>query len=104
MENEADVAAFKDYQPPSEDDVLSTVDTSETVLTIEETSAVTPPVTSTTQTSASTQHVPISLSPQATDKVLASPYARRLAAEKGINLKVDKFNLVICTELGTHYV
>ena len=94
MEDEADIAAFKDYQPPSEDGILSTVDTSKTMPATEEPLPVTPPPTSTLQTSVSTQHVPISSPPQATDKVLSSPYARKLAAEKGINLKVDSFKLM----------
>ena len=92
MENEADIAAFKDYHPPSEDDILSVADTSKSMSTSEQPLPVTPLSTSTLHhvTAASTVYVPISSSTQSIDKVtvLASPYARKLAAEKGIDLKV----------------
>ena len=87
MENETDVAVFKDYQPPSEDAIPSTVDTVSTQ-TIEESLPVISPPTFSLQTAASSAYVPISSSPQPTDKVVASPYARKLAAEKGVDLKV----------------
>ena len=86
MENETDVAAFKDYQPPSEVEGA----TMDTTSLQEEPPTMTPPPASTFQTAASaTKHIPISSSPQPTEKVLGSPYARKLAAEMGINLKVN---------------
>ena len=86
MENETDVAAFKDYQPPSE--LEGTCTATDTTSIQEEPPTMTPPSASTFQTAASAKYVPVSSSPQPTDKVLGSPYARKLAAEMGINLKV----------------
>ena len=85
VENETDVAAFKDYQPPSEEDsTLATVSTQE-----ESPNIISPPTSTFQTTAASADYVPISsASLQPTEKVLASPYARKLAAERGIDLKV----------------
>lgn len=91
VENEEDIAAFKDYRPPAEEDTLSTSATTETMATTKEDIplqqlAVTPSPTSAPPTPPSP--APVSLSPQTAGRVFASPYARMLAAEKGINIQV----------------
>ena len=95
MENEADVSSFKDYHPSSEGDVLSISDeSSKSMSTSEGPLPVTPPTSTqhqTPQVYRSTESVPVHVSSSSppTDRILASPYARKLATEKGLDLKVN---------------
>ena len=102
MENKEDVTAFTNYQPaPTTDDVTVHADLSaaatddnsdETMATAE--NVVTSKPQSATSSPSLTLKIPPTLdptntpSPQTADRIFASPYARKLAAEKGINLKV----------------
>ncbi|XP_063406744.1 dihydrolipoyllysine-residue acetyltransferase component of pyruvate dehydrogenase complex-like [Mytilus trossulus] len=91
VENEEDVAAFKDYQPTAADDQLPDSDASEPVAPPPppppkpSPAAVAPPPTPAPSKAAPPPAASVSVPPSG-GKVIASPYAKKLAADKGIDL------------------
>lgn len=78
VENKEDIAAFKDYDP----EAASAPATQATPAATQETQQVSTPAATSTQTSSSAP----SSSASSGDRLFASPLAKTIAAEKGLNL------------------
>lgn len=94
MENEEDVPAFEDYQPPVNRDNSTSVQistnqskgtTPEVIPQQPQTATLQPTTHQNTPSLDSTACTP---SQQTDCRVFASPFARMLAAQKGINLEI----------------
>ena len=70
--NESDVAAFKDYVPPSADSPAAPA-----------------PAVSTPPPTPAPTPVAVDTSPKSGDRILATPYAKKLASDQGIDLSVS---------------
>ena len=94
MENEEDVDAFKNYDPSTMEANDSKKTTTSTE-TMETDKPVIPPQKFSNTLSPnsipqmSPAYTPVSLLSQRSGRVLASPYARMLAVQQGIDLKVS---------------
>lgn len=94
VENEEDVTAFKDYQPTAADDQLPNSDASEPAAPPPppppkpSPAAVAPPPTPAPSKAAPPPAASVSVPPSG-GKAIASPYAKKLAADKGIDLSVS---------------
>lgn len=91
VENEEDVAAFKDYQPPADEATPTTPSTTPPA------AEATPTAPSAPATQTPSQPPPPPTAPTAppataargtAGRVFASPYAKTLAAEQGVDLQV----------------
>ncbi len=92
MPNKEDVDAFKDYQPPATPPPAP-AQTPATAPTAAK-PAPTPAPAAPKPSEAPTTTAPVTPPPALQGKVAATPYARTLAAERGIDLTVGDLNFL----------
>ena len=83
VEEESDIAAFKDYQPPTEDTPPPSTPAPESQ------AAPPPPAPPPTQPTPPPPPSPPPTQPMPSgERVIASPFAKNIAAQQGVNLQV----------------
>ena len=96
VENEEDVAAFKDYQPPAEEATPTASSAPATEAAPSQPPPPPPPPQATPTSPPSTPPPPpptAAAARGAAGRIFASPFAKTLAAEQGVNLQVcDQHN------------
>lgn len=88
MDDKSNIDSFNDYQPPSTTESAAPVQEPTTESSIETPSTPTPLTTPTQSTTPTSPTIPTS--PDPTGRIIASPYAKTVARERGVNLQVSQ--------------